>query len=42
VRNHKLLALDFDAILVGDGVSIIGDAKNRLKELVGSFGKAPS
>ena len=39
---QQLLALDFDTILVGDGVSIIGDAKNRLKELVDSFGKAPS
>ncbi len=32
-----LLALDFDKILVGDGVSVIGDAKQRLKELVDSF-----
>jgi glyoxylase-like metal-dependent hydrolase (beta-lactamase superfamily II) len=36
---QQLLALDFDTILVGDGVHIIGDAKNRLKELVDSFGK---
>jgi len=34
---HQLLALDFDTILVGDGVSIIGDAKQRLRELVDSF-----
>ena len=39
---NQLLALDFDTILVGDGVHIIADAKNRLKELVDSFGKAPS
>jgi glyoxylase-like metal-dependent hydrolase (beta-lactamase superfamily II) len=36
---QQLLALDFDTILVGDGVSIIGDAKDRLKELVDSFPK---
>ena len=34
---NQLLALDFDTILVGDGVSIIGDAKQRLRELVDSF-----
>ena len=34
---EQLLELDFDTILVGDGVHIIGDAKNRLKELVVSF-----
>jgi glyoxylase-like metal-dependent hydrolase (beta-lactamase superfamily II) len=39
---NQLLALDFDTILVGDGVHIIADAKNRLKELVDSFGRAPS
>src|SRR5208282_5510677 len=33
----KLLALDFDTILVGDGVSILADAKVPLKELVASF-----
>ena len=33
----QLLALDFDTILVGDGVSVIGDAKQRLQELVDSF-----
>jgi len=36
---EQLLALDFDTILVGDGVSIVGGAKPRLKELVESFGK---
>jgi glyoxylase-like metal-dependent hydrolase (beta-lactamase superfamily II) len=39
---QRLLALDFDTILVGDGVSIIGGAKQRLKELVDSFGIAAS
>jgi glyoxylase-like metal-dependent hydrolase (beta-lactamase superfamily II) len=34
-----LLALDFDTILVGDGVSVISDAKNRLRELVAGFPK---
>jgi glyoxylase-like metal-dependent hydrolase (beta-lactamase superfamily II) len=34
---QKLLALDFDLILVGDGVSIVGDAKQRLQELVTTF-----
>jgi len=34
---QQLLALDFDTILVGDGVSIIEDAKQRLQELVNSF-----
>ncbi|HLI11436.1 MAG TPA: MBL fold metallo-hydrolase [Alphaproteobacteria bacterium] len=33
----KLLDLDFDAILMGDGVSIVAGAKERLRELVGSF-----
>jgi glyoxylase-like metal-dependent hydrolase (beta-lactamase superfamily II) len=36
---QQLLALDFDTVLVGDGVSIIRDAKDRLKELVGTFPK---
>ncbi len=36
---RQLLALDFDTILVGDGVSVIGDAKQRLKELVDGFPK---
>src|SRR5258707_3040138 len=34
---QQLLALDFDTILVGDGESIVGDAKPRLKELVDTF-----
>jgi glyoxylase-like metal-dependent hydrolase (beta-lactamase superfamily II) len=34
---QQLLTLDFDTILVGDGVSVIGDAKQRLRELVDSF-----
>jgi glyoxylase-like metal-dependent hydrolase (beta-lactamase superfamily II) len=34
----QLLELDFDNLLVGDGVSIIGNAKQRLRELVDSFG----
>ena len=32
-----LLGLEFDALLVGDGVSILHDAKSRLKELVDTF-----
>ena len=32
-----LAALDFDALLVGDGVSILHDAKARLAELVQTF-----
>jgi hypothetical protein len=39
---QRLLALDFDTILVGDGVSIVGGAKQRLKELVDSFGLPPA
>jgi len=34
---QQLLGLDFDTILVGDGVSVFGKAKDRLKELVDSF-----
>ena len=34
---QQLLALDFDTILVGDGVSVVGGAKQRLRELVDSF-----
>jgi glyoxylase-like metal-dependent hydrolase (beta-lactamase superfamily II) len=34
---QQLLALDFDTILVGDGVSVVEDAKQRLQELVDSF-----
>jgi len=35
VRN--LLELDFDALLFGDGVSILHDAKARLQELIATF-----
>jgi glyoxylase-like metal-dependent hydrolase (beta-lactamase superfamily II) len=34
---RQLLALDFDTILVGDGVSVFRDAKQLLRELVASF-----
>jgi hypothetical protein len=34
---RKLLDLDFDTLLVGDGASVLHDAKSRLKELVGTF-----
>ena len=39
LRNSlcKLLDLDFDILLVGDGVSILRNAKARLKELVETF-----
>jgi glyoxylase-like metal-dependent hydrolase (beta-lactamase superfamily II) len=38
-RNvRRLLALDLDTILVGDGISVVGDAMQRLQELVDSFG----
>ncbi|HEY3582999.1 MAG TPA: hypothetical protein VGL90_01325, partial [Casimicrobiaceae bacterium] len=33
----ELAKLDFDALLVGDGVSILGAAKPRLLELVQTF-----
>ena len=33
-----LLGLDFDALLFGDGVPILRDAKPRLTELVQTFG----
>lgn len=36
VRN--LLVLDFDTLLVGDGMPILHGAKERLKELVDTFG----
>lgn len=32
-----LLALDFDALLVGDGASITGAAKDRVRELIDTF-----
>ena len=34
---RKLLDLQFDMLLFGDGVSILHDAKSRLKELVTTF-----
>ncbi len=34
---RKLLELEFDALLVGDGVSILHGAKSRLRELVDTF-----
>jgi len=37
---RKLLDLEFDALLVGDGKSILHDAKSRLKELVDTFSGA--
>ena len=39
LRNsvQELLTLDFDTLLVGDGVSILSDAKRRLAALVADF-----
>jgi hypothetical protein len=34
---RRLLALDFDALLVGDGAYVHNDAKQRLQELVDTF-----
>ena len=34
---RKLLDLEFDTLLVGDGASILHDAKLRLRELVDTF-----
>jgi glyoxylase-like metal-dependent hydrolase (beta-lactamase superfamily II) len=34
---RQLLALDFDILLVGDGVAILSSAKDRLRELVETF-----
>ena len=34
---ENLLAFDFDKLLVGDGVSILSGAKDRLRELVATF-----
>jgi glyoxylase-like metal-dependent hydrolase (beta-lactamase superfamily II) len=34
---RRLLELDFDTLLVGDGESILGGAKERLQDLVSSF-----
>jgi hypothetical protein len=36
---RSLLALDFDTLLVGDGVPILEGAKTTLKELVAGFPK---
>jgi glyoxylase-like metal-dependent hydrolase (beta-lactamase superfamily II) len=36
---QQLLGLDFDTVLVGDGVSVINGAKDRLKELIDKFPK---
>lgn len=36
---RRLLALDFDAVLVGDGASVLEHAKARLEALVASFGE---
>jgi glyoxylase-like metal-dependent hydrolase (beta-lactamase superfamily II) len=33
----KLLALDFDTLLMGDGVSIVAEGKDRLRELTVGF-----
>ncbi|HTQ24202.1 MAG TPA: MBL fold metallo-hydrolase [Candidatus Binataceae bacterium] len=35
---RALLAIDFDTLLVGDGVSVMNGAKERLGELVATFG----
>jgi glyoxylase-like metal-dependent hydrolase (beta-lactamase superfamily II) len=39
LRNsvRELLALDFDTLLVGDGESILTDARRKLRDLVASF-----
>jgi len=34
---QDLLPFDFDTLLMGDGVSILSHAKDRLRELVASF-----
>jgi hypothetical protein len=36
---RRLLALDFDTLLVGDGVCVHHDAKQRLQQLVDTFPK---
>jgi hypothetical protein len=37
-RNARaLLDLDFETLLVGDGVSILSGAKNRFRELTSQF-----
>jgi glyoxylase-like metal-dependent hydrolase (beta-lactamase superfamily II) len=35
---RKLLALDFDAVLVGDGVPLLEHGRDRMAELVAGFG----
>jgi len=35
---RRLLVLEFDAVLVGDGVSIREDGRDRLRDLVAGFG----
>ena len=37
---RTLLDLEFDTLLFGDGVSIVHDAKSRLKALVATFPEA--
>ena len=37
---RKLLDIEFDTLLLADGVSILQDAKSRLKELVATFPEA--
>jgi glyoxylase-like metal-dependent hydrolase (beta-lactamase superfamily II) len=34
---RRLLALDFDALVVGDGAAILSEARERLRELVAEF-----
>jgi hypothetical protein len=36
---RQLLALEFDTLLVGDGESVLQDARQRLRELVDLFPK---
>jgi hypothetical protein len=36
---RQLLALEFDTLLVGDGESVLRDARQRLRELVDLFPK---
>lgn len=39
---RRLMELDFDILLVGDGVSILGGARDRLGELVARFPDEPA
>ncbi len=34
---RRLLALEFDTLLVGDGACVLQDARGRLQELVDTF-----